>query len=199
MCGGLILTVARSPKAVLRYHLGRLVGYCSLGALAGFLGKGVFRSSAYGIVPWLSTGIIASAFIFLGVQLLRGRPLHLFRMPQKAWQKLAGYGPTATGLFSAFLPCGWLHAFILGALGTQDPGLGALYLFFFWLGTLPALSLAPLAAKKILQPLAQRVPRLSAVLLICVGLMSLMIKVISRPVGQSSEATCHPSSLHTTD
>ena len=192
MCGGLILTVAKTRKDLVSYHLGRLLGYCGLGAIAGFLGASVFRSSPLGFIPWLSTAALASAFIFLGVRIWLRRPLHLFRLPRSLWQKLARFGPGTTGFLSAFLPCGWLHAFILGAVGTQSPALGALYLFFFWMGTLPALSIAPLAVKKIFQPIAKTAPRLSAIILISIGIGSLGMKMMS---WRSPEA-CHCAHGH---
>ena len=188
MCGGLVMTVARDRRAVLRYHLGRLAGYCSLGAAAGFLGETALRSSSFVLISWVSTVFLASAFVFLGIRLWLGRPLHLFRLPQSLWRKLAGYGPGTTGLLSAFLPCGWLHAFVLGAIATQSAALGALYLFFFWLGTLPALSFAPLAATKVFQPMAKRAPRMSAIILIAIGIGSLGMKMMPR---HASMGHCH--------
>lgn len=177
MCGGLILTVARNPQAIVRYHLGRLLGYCSLGALAGSLGEATLRSQGWTFVSWLTTALLASGFVFLGVRLWRGQPLHLLRLPRGIWQKLVGIGPGATGLFSAFLPCGWLHTFILGAVATRSAFLGAFSLFVFWIGTLPALTLAPFAIAKVFRPLALRVPRLSAILLIMIGIASIGAKM----------------------
>ena len=55
MCGGLIITVARTRSALIRYHLGRLLGYCILGSLAGMLGSTLWSSGTYKIIPWLST------------------------------------------------------------------------------------------------------------------------------------------------
>jgi sulfite exporter TauE/SafE len=189
MCGGLVMTVAREPRAILRYHLGRLVGYCGLGAIAGFLGEVVLQSSSYALVPWVSTAVLAFGFVFLGVRLWCGKSLHLFRLPRSLWQKLAGLGAGITGFLSAFLPCGWLHAFVLGAVSTRSAALGAVYLFVFWLGTLPALSLAPFAARKVFQPMVKRVPRLSAVILIAIGIVSLGIKAMPHHAAMGGH--CH--------
>ena len=180
MCGGLISTVAPNRKAIWSYHLGRLLGYCGLGALAGWLGEAGFRSDTFFWLPWISTLLLALGFTLLGISLWNGRPLHLFRMPRKLWQKLVYFGPGATGLLSAFLPCGWLHAFLLGAVATHSTFLGAVYLFLFWLGTLPALSVAPIAVQGFFRPLAKRAPRISAIVLISIGLGSLALKVASQ-------------------
>jgi sulfite exporter TauE/SafE len=189
MCGGLVVTVARDRKAVVRYHLGRLIGYCTLGGVAGFLGEEILQSSSYILIPWLSTLVLTFAFVFLGVRLWMGRSLHLFRLPRGLWQKFSTFGPGTTGLISAFLPCGWLHAFVLGGVATRSPVLGALYLFCFWVGTLPALSFAPLLVGKVFQPMMKRAPRLSAIILIVIGIGSLGLKVM--PTDASSGGHCH--------
>jgi sulfite exporter TauE/SafE len=97
-------------------------------------------------------------------------------------------GPFATGLISALLPCGWLHTFVLGAVATQSPWIGALYLFLFWAGTLPALSLAPLAASRLFQPLAQKAPKISGTFLILLGLATIGIKM---DLLKSEHSHCH--------
>ena len=38
MCGGLVAASTRSPLSVFSYHLGRLIGYCTVGAIAGGIG-----------------------------------------------------------------------------------------------------------------------------------------------------------------
>ena len=187
MCGGLVLVAARDRKAAALYHLGRLIGYTGLGALAGALGNAVLGSGPLAWVSQLSSLILALGFLFLGVRLWQGKPLHLFRLPPSVWRKLSRLGPGATGLLSAFLPCGWLHAFVIGAVATRSAGVGALYLFFFWLGTLPALTLAPFAIKKIFKPMASRAPRLSAGILIAIGIGTLAVKMAP----QRAALGCH--------
>jgi sulfite exporter TauE/SafE len=54
----------------------------------------------------------------------------------------------ALGLLSMFLPCGWLYTYVLAAAASQSPCSGALVMFLFWLGTIPALSAFPIFAKK---------------------------------------------------
>ena len=38
MCGGLIMALPQQPRVLVSYHLGRWLGYLSLGALAGLAG-----------------------------------------------------------------------------------------------------------------------------------------------------------------
>jgi uncharacterized protein len=44
------------------------------------------------------------------------------------------------GFFTTFLPCGWLYVFALVAAGTGHVLSGALVMFAFWIGTIPALT-----------------------------------------------------------
>ena len=47
MCGALAMTAgAQSKKGLANYHIGRLLGYFSVGALAGFLGSEFINSDS---------------------------------------------------------------------------------------------------------------------------------------------------------
>ena len=190
MCGGLVLSVSRSQTSLWVYHLGRLAGYFALGSIAGLLGKHAFHSSLFMIFPWVASAALALGFVLTGVQLWRGRSLHLFRLPTpfySRFQKTFGSGPLSTGLLTAFLPCGWLHTFVLGAMTTGSPWAGGAYLALFWLGTLPALSLAPMAVTPLLKRLALGSPKISGLLLICFGFLSIAVRLL--PHG--SHSGCH--------
>lgn len=190
MCGGLVLATTQNRKSIWSYHLGRLAGYCGLGAIAGFLGEKIFQSAEFSWIPWISTFMMAFIFIYLGIRIWLGKPLHLFKLPKAFFQKIPSSSSVMIGLFSAFLPCGWLHVFVLGAVGTQSPVLGALNLLFFWLGTLPALTFAPYAARKVFQPVSRRLPKLSAIMLILIGIGSLGMKMLPKTPKTSCSHQC---------
>ena len=209
MCGGLITVAAPNRQAVLFYHLGRLLGYLTLGSIAGFLGEKVLASSLHGVIPWVAASGLALTFFYLGIRAWKGET-HLFQMPKsfmklysKLWEKIFKKNSSekkphpyfqagSVGLLSVFLPCGWLYGFVLGALATQNPLYGAAFLFTFWLGTLPAMSIAPLFIRKILSPLTQRAPRFSAILLMSLGLFTLGFKLYPLLVTPKDSApTCH--------
>lgn len=193
MCGGLILMVGRDRKGIVFYHLGRLAGYSSLGCLAGFLGSSFLKSSDYTVFSWIASVSLGFGFTFIGTRLWVGKSLHLFRLPNQVLQKVSRVGPGATGFLSVFLPCGWLHTFVLGAVATGSALLGALYLAVFWMGTLPALSAGPLAFSRVFQPMARRWPRFSALILISIGVGTIGLKML--PLGGDSSKTqshhCH--------
>ena len=181
MCGGLVLSLGNSKgSSLLGYHLGRLLGYSLLGALAGLMGQKIFDSSLFSTLPWFAAALMGLSFILLGVQVLRGRSPALFRLPTPVLMKLhqvSGNAALMVGLFSTLLPCGWLHTFVLGALATRHPLHGALYLTFFWLGTIPALSLTQTISQSLLSPLKRIAPRTAGVALIVIGIFSLGLKM----------------------
>ena len=204
MCGGLVTSIGKDRRAVIRYHLGRLLSYSLLGALAGGLGKAVLQSPALRGLGWIAGFLLFLAFTALAFQVLRGRSPHLFRLPRflnhVLFRRLnpARIPPEAVGGLSALLPCGWLHAFLLGAVLTENPGNGALVLSLFWVGTLPALTFFPLLAQRILGPVRLRAPQLSAFILIGIGTLALAQKIVPdlktlHSSGDPSQATasCH--------
>lgn len=142
------------------YHVGRLLTYAAVGAVAGGIGSLVdFGGAALG-VQLLAARIVGSLMIAAGaIQLWRifsfhfklsagaaAKPLKpsivtrllvrirpaIFRLPLPARGML-------TGLLTAFLPCGWLYLFALVSAGTGSVGTGSLVMLAFWLGTVPAL------------------------------------------------------------
>ncbi len=144
MCGGFVLgqvsdRMARLPSARLHecqrlrtasltpYHLGRLTTYSALGFAAG---SGGFA------MRWL--GGNAGVFLLIGAALLvlqaarRLRPG--FALPLT--RTLRGY---PLGLALGFLPCGILYAALSAAAATASPVYGAVAMFCFGLGTVPAL------------------------------------------------------------
>jgi sulfite exporter TauE/SafE len=204
MCGGLIASTTKTRADVTGYHLGRLAGYTTLGALAGFLGERVFREASVGILPWVATAMLAGGLILSGVRVWTGNGMHLQILPSALLQRLYAKSQGSAwrfGLLSAFLPCGWLHTFVLASLATRSALYGALLLLFFWLGTLPALSAAPLVIHRVLKPMSEKLPRLSASLLIIAGVITLGIKIqphvaAQNAIGEQQVMTCHSPMHH---
>jgi sulfite exporter TauE/SafE len=50
-------------------------------------------------------------------------------------------------------------------------------MFFFWLGTLPSMVLAPSIIQKFLKPLKSKLPKTYAISLIIIGLMTISFRV----------------------
>jgi hypothetical protein len=206
MCGGLIASSTRNRSDVLKYHLGRLAGYSALGAVAGLLGERIFRETTVGMLPWIATGMLAGGLILSGLRIWTGKGVHLRILPAALMQKLYSKSlrsAAGVGMLSAFLPCGWLHTFVIASLATRSALYGALFLFFFWLGTLPALTAAPLLLQRVLRPMSQKLPRLSASLLIIAGVLTLGAKLkplidaqVQSGSGEQQVMTCHSPPHH---
>jgi uncharacterized protein len=204
MCGGLVMAVAKTRSSKVAYHLGRLTGYMSLGALGGLLGS-QFMFAEKGFQPWqqltswIASLILGLGLLAMGVRVWRGGAPHFSILPGNLFPRLFSWSKgsaAGAGLLTAFLPCGWLHTFVLGAVATQSPVRGALFLFMFWLGTLPALGLAPYLTERFLRPLSARAPRMAAIILITAGVVSIGAKVAptfsSMPRATTEEsAHCH--------
>jgi len=77
------------------------------------------------------------------------------------------------GLLTTLLPCGWLYAFVVTAAGTGSVR-GALTLMtVFWVGTLPVMLAFGVGIRRLAGPLRSRLPVLSALAIVLVGMMSL--------------------------
>ncbi|MCC7441543.1 MAG: sulfite exporter TauE/SafE family protein [Bdellovibrionales bacterium] len=197
MCGGLVAATARTRAAWVSYHLGRLGGYLALGGGAGLVGSKLLVSGDDATpwaeaLSWGATVAIGGALILSGWQVWKGRGLHVPLVPPRvlSWlHRQVGGRAWGVGALSALLPCGWLHAFLLGAAGTQSALGGAAFLLAFWLGTLPALGAAPWVTERFLRPLSRRSPGWAALLLVAAGLLSMGIKVA--PLLVAAEPSCH--------
>jgi sulfite exporter TauE/SafE len=129
--------------ALAPYHLGRLVTYTALGALAG-AATSVFASTQ--VFGWL-----AAAMLVLGGALMLAQATGLafgIAAPQaRLVQRLAAplvasrhpVARLALGLVLGFLPCGLIYGALGAAAGTGSAMQGALAMAAFSIGTMPAL------------------------------------------------------------
>ncbi len=197
MCGPLVAVYAADAPATGRlrahgaYHGGRLLTYATLGGLAGGLG---------GLLDLAGTlvGVATLAAAVAGATVAAWGALKLLSLYDDRWsglvaprgvQRLAGrvlarlrdYPPAVRalvmGLSSALLPCGWLYAFIAVAAGAASVLGGITVMAAFWLGTVPALAVVGEGVRRLAGPLAKRLPVLSAVALIVVGLGTVWMRV----------------------
>jgi sulfite exporter TauE/SafE len=94
------------------------------------------------------------------------------------------------GLLSGFLPCGWLWAFVVTAAGTGSALKGAVVMAAFWAGTVPALIAVGLGLQLISAPFRQRVPVITAILLMALGLYA----ILGRPTSVDAAINKHEHS-----
>jgi len=148
MCGGINLAQcinyqnATGSSSVIEpsllYNMSRVFSYTLVGALAGALGS-AFNISLHlkGIIS-LVAGLL---MVIMGLNLLGLMSGLRSLMPRMPHIKLpsSAYGPVIVGLLNGFMPCGPLQAVQLYALSTGSAVQGALAMFFFGLGTVPAM------------------------------------------------------------
>ena len=84
-----------------------------------------------------------------------------------------GHSGFVVGLLTALLPCGWLYTYVVAAIATKSPWAGALTLFLFWLGGLPALSAVPFMIRKAVQEAGLRQQRIAGAVLVAAGIYSI--------------------------
>jgi len=169
------------------YNGGRLVSYLVLGTIAGLLGSGVEQVGA-GVGVARSAGIVAGVLMIAwglftllslrGVSLPTLAPLAgAQRWMAARLRDVRDLPPTVRaltiGLLTTLLPCGWLYAFVVTAAGTGSVR-GALTLMtVFWAGTLPVMLAFGVGIRRLAGPLRSRLPMISAIAIVLVGMMSL--------------------------
>jgi sulfite exporter TauE/SafE len=190
MCGGLATTIGRNRVSAFFYHAGRMISYTVAGALAGSIGKSVFFAKEISTILTSFTAIIfAASFIFMGMQIWRGKAphmpggFHLTRLFSRMMNKTRGLNLAphlaqfVAGVFTLLLPCGWLYGFLVGAAATGSAFAGAGFMFIFSLGTLPALVTFSVGMHKgVFARL--RSPRISGSVFIALGFLTLWLRLV---------------------
>lgn len=129
------------------YHVTRLAGYATLGAVAGGIGRApllLISQSALRWLPW----VLVFFFIALALRLDRHLP-KIAALGRLTW-KLQGWlrgrsrvqAAAAMGLATPLLPCGPLYFILALALLAGSAARGAEVMLAFGLGTVPLLWLA---------------------------------------------------------
>lgn len=147
MCGPIQLLLRRTGTwGGLAFHTGRILGYASLGALvAAFLGgvMGMMR----GEMGWtlkismVSFYLIAGLILWFGLPWIESKLGRFFPMAKvvQLMSKGGGWALLPAGLMMSLLPCPSTLTALALALSTAEPVQGFGTMFFFGLGTLPAL------------------------------------------------------------
>lgn len=191
MCGGFVCAVSgqgRPLASQIVWHAGRGAIYLALGAGAGVLGAGFEHVLVSWGLPHVAAVLAGALLVVSGVVALArlaGLGGHHEATPSP-FANLLGAGLRgvrewpllprgfAMGAMTGLLPCGWLWAFVATAAGTGHAENGLLVMSAFWLGTLPALAAVGLAAGRVLNPLRHRLPVVTALAMIVVGLLSIV-------------------------
>jgi sulfite exporter TauE/SafE len=183
MCGPLAASVcARRPSrtSLIRYQLGRTIGYAAAGAVAGGVGHVVQLST---LTSWLGYALPAMtvlALLALARRILGGNrppltPLRKAAEPKRsslfAWLvRVAPRDPSVIGALTAFLPCAALGAGLLLAATTQSRGAGAVLMVGFAASSAVGVLGGGVLLSHLLPIGGRFAPRAVAVLLACAAL-----------------------------
>jgi sulfite exporter TauE/SafE len=198
MCGGLVLfavgadgKLRKHAKLHIAYHAGRGLAYTALGVAAGAIGaaadigtrlnEGVRSSAIIAGVLMILLGLAALAQNLGVVGKIIKPPRALEKTAHAAHRRAFGLPPVhraaTVGLLTPLLPCGWLYAFVVVAAGTGSVLFGGAVMAAFWLGTLPLMGLLGLGLQKLTGPLRDRLPALTSLIVITLGVMTALGRV----------------------
>lgn len=231
MCGpfcGIAVSGGRSRSEAatlhLAYHGGRLVTYTLVGFAAGAAGAILDLASTLAGLQPIALALAGGMMVLFGLaELARQRQwtgalarFGHWRLPP-AWGSFVQRGqrfaarqsalPRALtiGLLTTLLPCGWLYAFVVTAAGSGGPWQGAAVMATFWVGTLPVMLSLGIGVRQLAGSLGQRLPTVTAIALIAVGLVTLSGRVtlsaqelaqqVTAEAAQSDTATPDPTQL----
>jgi len=199
MCGGIstMLTTAISDTSrfkqsaiILAYNFGRIASYSLIGALVAFTSS--MATKNIGLPVSLLKTFSGIFLILLGLYL--GQWLmwlsHVEQVGKRVWRYISPHtkkfipiknirSAFSLGALWGWLPCGLVYSTLTWALASADVVNGALIMFFFGLGTLPALlsvSLGTISIKSLLSNTLFR--KLAAILVILYGLYTILIAYI---------------------
>ncbi len=183
MCGPVTILLKKNNGNIHLYNLGRLITYLFLGFIAGTIGK-EFLNSHYSLVSLISTILISGVVISLGLNLVfrKNAGLHMPNaysfLFSNALKWIFGINTyirsLILGMINGFIPCGWLYVFVIASITLKSSIMGALLMFFFWVGTVPALTFLSIVSNRIFKILPANYIRIAGVLLIMAGLFTLL-------------------------
>ncbi len=169
------------------YNVGRLLSYATLGAIAGAAGAGLDRAGAIAGLARPATVVAGVLLVLWGVATLLatfGVVLPALAVPPALASRIARgvravqdrppvLRGLALGMLTAALPCGWLYAFVATSAAAGGAWQGAVVMAAFWTGTVPMMAAVGLGAQRLLGPLRRRVPAVTAVALVVIGLLTI--------------------------
>jgi len=198
MCSGLsgLFAVNASVSSLrsqlpmaLTYNLGRILSYAVLGIIVGSFGSVIVKvsPSIAGPVRFVSGAVI----ILVGLKVaFDWRFLNIVeRMGSTLWSRIAPVAqrlvpvtsfPKALGLglVWGWLPCGLVYSVLLIAATSAKPLSGAIVMFAFGVGTLPAMVMTGLGAAQLSRIMRRRGTRIGLGLLIVIlGVLTIAMPV----------------------
>jgi uncharacterized protein len=141
----------RKNSAILKFQLGRILGYSALGALAAASMQGLGWMTVQSAVLRPVWSMLHVAAMLLGLVLLvrAQQPVWLEAAGRRIWARAKAFGagtggaPLVLGTLWALLPCGLLYSAVAVAALAGGPLDGAAVMALFALGTSVTMTAAP--------------------------------------------------------
>ncbi len=169
MCGPTACFMAEK-KQLVPYQLGRLISYVLAGAFAGFISQ--FFTTSYPWLKYVSVFVCCALLIYMFIT--QNKKISTPEKLSNYYFKKNNSG-FMMGLMTVFLPCGWLYSFILSATAARSAIAGMIVMFVFWLSSLPALSVAQVLIKKLIDKNDSKKQRISSLVLLLASLYSFLM------------------------
>jgi hypothetical protein len=186
MCGPIALALpldrnsyGRISSGIFLYNSGRAITYAFLGALSGLAGCAVQWAAGQQTLSILAGSLVLLVLVagLFGKKLesskIFARP---FLVVRSALGKLFSHPrPSAQfsiGMLNGLLPCGLVYAGLAGAAASGSALQGALFMFLFGMGTMPAMVALSFLGNKISVSFRQKLRKAVPVF---VGIMALLL------------------------
>ncbi len=156
MCGGIAAAASSTSPAksktsfLLLFNIGRIISYSSAGLIVSYIG--LWLADSHQIAQQVLRSISGILLILMGFYIARWWMVltRLEAAGQFLWRYIQPYTrkliPIQTrlqaltlGLLWGWLPCGLIYSTLAWVAANAQPGMGALTMFCFGLGTLPGI------------------------------------------------------------
>lgn len=209
MCGPLAISLSAGVtpgmslwRRQIAFSFGRVFTYCFCGAIAGFAGAWVTSQGSTFVLSQATLAVTAGVILVLMGLVTAGvlsppafRILGSIPCGAGSWLKtfLAApgiAGPLVAGVFTGFIPCGLVYAFLLKASSTGTMGIAVLTMLAFGLGTIPMMVAVGMSGQFISGKNRARIFKLAAWCIVVTGVISIARGAVQF---QSSAAEGAPS------
>jgi len=185
MCGPLALALPPAGNSNLSYlggrvayNLGRIITYCAMGLVVGFIGKSLLLA---GLQRWVSIalGVLLIVGLLASRKLALWKPVNLFVDQLKTsmgclLRQRSFVALLLLGLLNGLLPCGLVYVAAAAATVAGGVSEGAQYMAVFGVGTVPMMMAISLSGKLVPVPLRLKLRRAIPVSVLLLGALLIL-------------------------
>lgn len=212
MCGPIAIALPQHEGrnnlkiiSALLYNLGRVITYAVIGLLFGTLGKGLFLGGFQQIVSIATGVIIIMVVAFPFIVPSKFKQISVLKIPMmrnafsKAFQMKSLSAYLFLGLINGLLPCGFVYLALSGAMLTGNAIDGSLFMFFFGIGTIPAMFSLTMAGSFVNLNFRNKIKKAIPIFSIVVGMILILrgmnlgipyISPVMKQVKQETQVDC---------